>query len=73
MKQEAIKVVIDWSKAPKGARWWAIDADGQANWFCAPNVAAYTDFWFADPVPAPDFDYTGDRRNILKERTINII
>ncbi len=61
-------MIIDWSKAPKGARWWAVDANGHANWFAAPNIAPFTDFWFVDPVPAPDFGYTGDWRKSLTER-----
>lgn len=35
---------IDWKQAPKGAVWWAVDANGEANWFCEPDVAAFTDF-----------------------------
>ena len=48
---------IDWSQAPKTARWWAIDASGKAQRFVAPNVAAFSDFWLADPVPAPNFEF----------------
>ena len=59
---------VDWKKAPKGARWWAVDADGQAHWFCAPDVAPFTDFWFSEPVPAPDFGFVGDWRQSLVER-----
>ncbi|WP_175786331.1 hypothetical protein [Burkholderia cenocepacia] len=59
---------IDWKKAPKTARWWAIDADGEAHWFLAPNVAAYTDFWFSEPVRAPSFGFVGDWRASLTER-----
>jgi len=59
---------IDWSQAPKTARWWAIDASGKAQWFVAPNVVAFTDFWFADPVPAPNFEFMGDWRKSLVER-----
>lgn len=35
---------VDWKAAPKIAQWWAVDADGKAHWFKAPNVAAFTDF-----------------------------
>ncbi|MCK3776444.1 hypothetical protein MZK49_06845 [Ensifer sesbaniae] len=59
---------VDWKRAPKGARWWAMDADGQAHWYCAPDVAAFTDFWFASSVPAPDFGFVGDWRESLTER-----
>jgi len=61
-------VNIDWSKAPKNARWWAIDANGNAHWFCAPNVAPFTDFWFSEPLTAPTFDYVDDWKNSLVER-----
>ena len=46
----------------------AIDASGKAQWFVAPNVAAFTDFWFAEPVPAPNFGFMGDWRKSLVER-----
>jgi hypothetical protein len=51
---------IDWSQAPKNARWWTIDKNGKAHWFCAPNVAPFTDFWFSEPQPAPTFNFSGD-------------
>lgn len=59
---------IDWKRAPKEARWWALDEDGRAHWFVAPNVAAYTDFWFSEPIPAPRFGFTGNWRESLTER-----
>jgi len=58
---------IDWSKAAKTARWWAIDCNGKAHWFVAPNVAAFTDFWFTEPKPAPNFGFIGDWRKSLVE------
>ena len=59
---------IDWSKAPKSARWWAVDANGEAHWFCAPNVAPFTDFWFSEPIGAPLFGFDGDWKSSLAER-----
>lgn len=59
---------VDWSQAPKGARWWSMDGDGRANWFSAPNVVAHTDFWFSEPMPAPSFGYVGNWRESLVER-----
>ncbi len=59
---------VDWKKAPKTARWWAMDEDGHAHWFVAPNVAAFTDFWFSEPIQAPRFGYVGDWRMSLTER-----
>jgi hypothetical protein len=61
-------MTIDWTQAPKDARWWAIDEDGNAHWFLAPNVAPFTNFWFSEPVPAPDFGYKGDWKLSLTER-----
>jgi len=63
-------VDIDWKQAPKSARWWAVDADGLAHWYCAPNIAAFTNFWFAEATPAPKFGFTGDWRNSLVERPL---
>ena len=62
---------IDWSRAPKLARWWAVDADGNAQWYCAPDVAAYTTFWFAESLPAPLFGFMGDWKTSLVERPSN--
>jgi len=59
---------VDWSKAPKNARWWAVDEDGTANWFTVPNVAPFTNFWLTDLKPAPTFGFTGDWRKSLVER-----
>lgn len=59
---------INWKLAPKNVRWWAVDANGQANWYCAPNVSAFTDFWHAEMIKAPDFGFTGDWRKSLVER-----
>jgi hypothetical protein len=59
---------IDWKKAPKAACWWAMDANGEAHWFLAPNVAAFTDFWFSEPKPAPTFGFEGDWRKSLATR-----
>jgi len=59
---------VDWAQAPKLARSWAVDADGSAHWFMAPDVAAFTTFWFSEPLPAPDFGYVGDYKASLTER-----
>lgn len=69
-KSDAVSTTpkIDWSLAPANARWWAIDEDGAAYWYCAPRVAALTSFWFCDQIPAPAFDYAGDWRKSLAER-----
>ena len=44
---------VDWKQAPRGARWWAVNADGAAYWYKAPDFIARTDFWFAEQVLAP--------------------
>ncbi|MEP3256410.1 MAG: hypothetical protein ABJL55_07415 [Roseibium sp.] len=59
---------VDWKQAPKSATWWAVDANGNANWFCKPDVAAFTDFWFAEPKSAPSFGFEGDWRQSLTKR-----
>ncbi len=59
---------INWKIAPKNARWWAVDADGKAHWYCTPAVAPFTTFWYAEMVDAPDFGFVGDWRNSLVER-----
>jgi len=59
---------VDWKQAPRLARWWAIDANGEAHWYCEPNVAARTDFWFAEELPAPTFGYAGYYKDSLTER-----
>ncbi|KIP99080.1 hypothetical protein RU07_20630 [Agrobacterium tumefaciens] len=59
---------IDWKKAPKNARWWAVDRNGEAHWFSGPDVKPFTAFWFSEPIPAPSFGYDGDWRKSLIER-----
>lgn len=59
---------VDWDQAPATARWWAMDADGKAHWYCEPDVAPFTEFWFADSERAPAFGYTGDYRASLTSR-----
>ncbi len=34
-------MMIDWNEAPKGARWWAMDANGQAHWFSTECSSLY--------------------------------
>ncbi|EFO33230.1 conserved domain protein [Roseibium sp. TrichSKD4] len=63
---------IDWKQAPKNARWWAMDKDGEAHWFCVPDVAAFTDFWFSEPKPAPTFNFDGDWSQSLTERPVKL-
>ena len=60
--------MINWNEAPKKARWWAIDANGQAHWYLVPDVAAFTNFWYCDQILAPSYDFVGDWRMSLTER-----
>ncbi len=66
-------VEVDWKQAPKLARWWAMDADGKAHWYCEPDVADFTDFWMAAELNAPDFDYMGLWRESLTERPVRAV
>lgn len=59
---------VDWGLAPRHARWWAVDESGEAFWYCGPQLAPLTGFWFCDQLPAPLFDYAGDWRQSLTER-----
>jgi len=61
-------IAIDWKRAPRGARWWAMDADGHAHWYMAPDFIKRTDFWYAEMLPAPTFDYMGNWEESLTER-----
>lgn len=64
---------VDWKQAPKLARWWALDADGKAHWYCEPDVAPFTAFWFAGEHQAPDFGYVGEWRESLTERPVRAV
>ena len=46
---------IDWNQAPANARWWAMDGDGHAYWYCMLQIAAATTFWFSARQTAPSF------------------
>ncbi|WWV84016.1 hypothetical protein G6K87_20355 [Agrobacterium tumefaciens] len=61
-------VNVDWKLAPKNARWWAVDANGEAHWFCEPDISGFTDFWFSESISAPSFSFNGDWRTSLTER-----
>jgi len=45
-----------------------MNRDGQAFWFCEPDVAAFTDFWYCEMVIAPAFDYIGNYKESLTPR-----
>jgi hypothetical protein len=48
-----------------------MDADGQAHWYLAPDVAAFTKFWYCDQVLAPSYGFAGNWRESLTERPTN--
>jgi hypothetical protein len=58
--------------APRHARWWAVEEDGGAFWYCAPQLAPLTGFWYCDQLPAPNFGYAGDWRSSLTERPASL-
>lgn len=59
---------IDWNQAPEDAHWWAMDGDGHAYWYCRPQIAAATTFWYSSRLPAPSFGYARGFRMSLQER-----
>lgn len=64
--------MIDWKEAPKDARWWAMNANGQAHWFLlGPEVARLNSSWGICQVPAPSFGFSGDWKDSLTERPAN--
>ncbi|TDK32355.1 hypothetical protein E2F50_18210 [Rhizobium deserti] len=66
-RQSALPAV-DWAIAPAHAKWWAIEESGEAFWYCAPQIAKLTGFWFCDQLPAPNFGFDGDWQISLVER-----
>lgn len=63
-----MQTTVDWKQAPKDARWWAMDADGEAHWLSGPTIMSFTRFWFFELAAAPSFDFNGDWRKSLVER-----
>jgi hypothetical protein len=67
-QRQSASPAVDWAIAPVHARWWAIEESGEAFWYCAPQIALLTGFWFCDQLPAPSFGFGGDWRTSLVER-----
>lgn len=62
----------DWSKAPEWAKWWAMDADSDCYWFeNKPDTMSVTwvPFNASEVGEAPSFDYQGNWKESLRERT----
>ena len=61
----------DWSQAPDGYDWWAIDRDGFSCWHKSkPNTQSGIYFWIRLPTAknAPSFNYQGDWEDSLRKR-----
>ena len=61
----------DWSQAPDGYDWWAMDRDGFSSWHKSkPNTQSGIYFWIRLPTAksAPSFNYQGDWEDSLRKR-----
>lgn len=70
----------DWSQAPDGANWWAMDESGRSFWFAyEPYISSeYPDEWIFDGKnhggigheywKSPNFNYQGDWKDSLRKR-----
>lgn len=71
---------LDWSQAPDGANWWAMDESGRSFWFAyEPYISSeYQDEWIFDGKnhggigheywKSPNFNYQGDWKDSLRKR-----
>lgn len=59
---------IDWSLAPKNAKYWAIDSSGFADWFESKPELDCSCFEGGRIGSAYHFNYTGDWRESLRKR-----
>ena len=70
----------DWSQAPEGANWWAMDESGRSYWFAyEPYISSeYPDEWIFhgknhggignEYWKSPNFNYQGDWKDSLRKR-----
>lgn len=61
----------DWSQAPDGYDWWAMDKDGFSAWHKSkPNTQSGIYFWIRLPtvIKAPSFEYQGNWQDSLRKR-----
>ena len=65
----------DWSLAPDWAKWWAMDKDGDANWYALKPFVGVDYFQNQDSsaehrafLGTLNFGYTGDWRDSLRMR-----
>ncbi|ARB06792.1 hypothetical protein [Acinetobacter phage BUCT629] len=71
---------LDWSQAPDGANWWAMDESGRSFWFAyEPYISSeYPDEWIFNGKnhggigheywKSPNFNYQGDWKDSLRKR-----
>ena len=77
---ESKEFKIDWSQAPDGANWWAMDESGRSYWFAyEPYISSeYPDEWIFhgknhggignEYWKSPNFNYQGDWKDSLRKR-----
>ena len=61
----------DWSQAPDGYDWWAMDRDGFSCWHKSkPSTQSGIYFWIRLPTAtkAPSFNYQSDWQDSLRKR-----
>lgn len=62
----------DWSQAPDGCNWWAMDSDYMASWFLNEPYISVNEWntrgMDVDFKSSPLFNYQGDWRDSLRKR-----
>ena len=67
---------IDWSLAHGDSKYWAVDENGEANWYQKKPYIDYDEFNYEFDIDgsshykAPSFDYKGDWRDSLRGRPL---
>lgn len=75
VKQHSVKHVIleqaipDWSKAPEGAKFWAVDFDGVAGWYSVRPFPCGGRWCFDGTKKRISFGYLKDRQIALPPKT----
>lgn len=72
---EVLEFKIDWSLAPEGFNWWAMDKCGVATWFkekpLVGSIVFQEEFVSGGEdgaIDAPSFNFTGNWKDSLTER-----
>ena len=63
------QAVPDWSKAPEGAKFWAVDFDGIACWFSLKPFPSMGRWCIDGTRKSSDFGYLKDRQIVLPPKT----